>query len=125
LYDESSSGLGLAVKKEYDKTHLLYGKSIVMTGFRDAFLQEEIKKVTNKPFVLQDEKGVFNELNYVQMKKTMDLFVRLHSKKCDFMREGMKDENRIQGYLSRNVGLNRTINRYYLGEGLVESNPRT
>jgi NAD-dependent DNA ligase len=46
LYDESSSsGLGLAVKKEYDKSHLLYGKSIVMTGFRDAFLQEEIKKV--------------------------------------------------------------------------------
>ena len=46
LYDESSSsGLGLAVKKEYDKSHLLYGKSIVMTGFRDASLQEEIKKV--------------------------------------------------------------------------------
>ena len=40
LYNESSSGL-----KEYDKSHLLYGKSIVMTGFRDASLQEEIKKV--------------------------------------------------------------------------------
>jgi NAD-dependent DNA ligase len=42
LYHESSTGLGL---KEYDKSHLLYGKSIVMTGFRDAPLQEEIKKV--------------------------------------------------------------------------------
>lgn len=40
LYNESSS-----VIKEYDKSHLLYGKSIVMTGFRDASLQEEIKKV--------------------------------------------------------------------------------
>jgi len=57
-------------------------------------------------------------------KKTMDLFVKLHSKKCDRMKQGMSDENKIQGYVSRNVRLNRVINRYELGEGLVESNPR-
>jgi NAD-dependent DNA ligase len=42
LYDSSSSHLG---KKEYDTGHLLYGKTIVMTGFRDASLQEKIQNV--------------------------------------------------------------------------------
>ena len=44
LYDSSSSHLG---KKEYDTGHLLYGKTIVMTGFRDASLQEKIS-ITKK-----------------------------------------------------------------------------
>jgi NAD-dependent DNA ligase len=42
LYDSSSSSLG---KKEYDTGHFLYGKTIVMTGFRDASLQEKIQNV--------------------------------------------------------------------------------
>ena len=36
------------VKASYDTTHPLYGKSIVMTGFRDAELQEIIKNVGAK-----------------------------------------------------------------------------
>jgi NAD-dependent DNA ligase len=35
-------------KKEYDVGHVLYGKSIVMTGFRDAFIQQELKKIGAK-----------------------------------------------------------------------------
>jgi NAD-dependent DNA ligase len=34
--------------KEYDVGHALYGKSIVMTGFRDAFIQQELKKIGAK-----------------------------------------------------------------------------
>ena len=34
--------------KEYDVSHALYGKSIVMTGFRDAFIQQELKKIGAK-----------------------------------------------------------------------------
>jgi len=41
---------------------------------KDKAVQEEIKRVINKPFVLQDEKGAFNEPNYLQMKKTLELF---------------------------------------------------
>jgi NAD-dependent DNA ligase len=36
------------VKASYDTTHPLYGKSVVMTGFRDAELQEIIKNVGAK-----------------------------------------------------------------------------
>ena len=36
------------VKANYDTTHPLYGKSVVMTGFRDAELQELIKNVGAK-----------------------------------------------------------------------------
>ena len=36
------------VKANYDTTHSLYGKSVVMTGFRDAELQELIKNVGAK-----------------------------------------------------------------------------
>jgi NAD-dependent DNA ligase len=34
--------------KEYDVGHALYGKSIVMTGFRDAFIQQELKRIGAK-----------------------------------------------------------------------------
>ena len=46
----------------------------VFKNIKDKTVQEEIKRAINKPFVLQDEKGVFNESNYLQMKKTLDLF---------------------------------------------------
>ena len=52
----------------------LTSTNAIFKVIKDKTIQEEIKKVTNKPFVLQDEKGVFNESNYLQMKKTMDLF---------------------------------------------------
>ena len=37
-----------AVEKQFDTTHPLFGKTIVMTGFRDASIQEAIKKVGAK-----------------------------------------------------------------------------
>jgi NAD-dependent DNA ligase len=42
LYESSSCSLG---KKNYDTGHLLYGKTIVITGFRDASLQQKIQNV--------------------------------------------------------------------------------
>lgn len=41
---------------------------------KDKTVQEEIKRMTNQLFVLQDEKGAFNEVNYMKIKKTLDLF---------------------------------------------------
>lgn len=39
---------GITAKKEVDQSHPLFGKSIVMTGFRDADLQNELKEVGAK-----------------------------------------------------------------------------
>jgi NAD-dependent DNA ligase/DNA polymerase/3'-5' exonuclease PolX len=39
---------GISEKKEVDQSHPLFGKSIVMTGFRDAALQDAIKNVGGK-----------------------------------------------------------------------------
>lgn len=41
---------------------------------RDKATQEEIKSLTNKPFVIQDEKNVFNELNFKNMTRMLTLF---------------------------------------------------
>ena len=41
---------------------------------KDKVLQEEIRNLTNKPFVIQDEKGVFNDVVYSNMTKMMKLF---------------------------------------------------
>jgi len=43
-------------------------------AIKDKSIQEEIKRATNKPFVIQDENGVFNELNYKNMTKMLGLF---------------------------------------------------
>lgn len=39
---------GISTKKEVDQSHPLFGKSVVMTGFRDADLQNELKEVGAK-----------------------------------------------------------------------------
>jgi NAD-dependent DNA ligase len=39
---------GISEKKEVDQSHPLFGKSIVMTGFRDTALQDAIKNVGGK-----------------------------------------------------------------------------
>jgi superfamily II RNA helicase len=41
---------------------------------KDKAVQEEIKNATNKPFIIQDEKGLFNEINYKNMTKMLQLF---------------------------------------------------
>jgi superfamily II RNA helicase len=41
---------------------------------KDKALQEEIKKAINKPFVIQDDKGVFNDEQYKSTSKLLTLF---------------------------------------------------
>ena len=41
-------GVGVPQKKTYDESHPLYGKTIVMTGFRDAELGENLKNLGAK-----------------------------------------------------------------------------
>ena len=41
---------------------------------KDKSIQEEIKRFVNKPFVIQDEKNVFNDINYQNMNKMLKLF---------------------------------------------------
>lgn len=41
---------------------------------RDKAVQEEIRNLTNKPFVIQDDKNVFNDVNYNNMTKMLKLF---------------------------------------------------
>jgi len=41
---------------------------------KDKTTQEEVKKITNKLLVLQDEKNLFNDVLYQNIKKTMKLF---------------------------------------------------
>jgi superfamily II RNA helicase len=41
---------------------------------KDKATQEEIKRLTNKPFVIQDEKNVFNDVNYQNTNKMLKLF---------------------------------------------------
>ena len=43
-------------------------------AIRDKALQEQIKQSINKPFVIQDEKGRFNDINYQNMTKMLQLF---------------------------------------------------
>lgn len=41
---------------------------------KDKATQEEVKRIINKPFVIQDEKNVFNEANYQNMNRMLKLF---------------------------------------------------
>ena len=41
---------------------------------KDKATQEEIKKAINKPFIIQDEKGVFNDVQYQSTAKMLKLF---------------------------------------------------
>lgn len=41
---------------------------------KDKATQEEIKRFINKPFVIQDEKNVFNDINYQNMHRMLKLF---------------------------------------------------
>lgn len=41
---------------------------------KDKSLQEEIRNITNKPIVIQNAQNVFNEVNYLNVSKTLKLF---------------------------------------------------
>jgi len=55
-----------------------YGFITTNTGIfktvKDKSIQEEIKSIINKPFLLQDHKGNFDESQYFKMNKTLKLF---------------------------------------------------
>jgi superfamily II RNA helicase len=46
----------------------------VNKSIKDKAVQEEIKKAINKPFVIQDDKGVFNDVQYQSTAKMLKLF---------------------------------------------------
>ena len=41
---------------------------------KDKVVQEQIKSLTNKPFILQNSNGILNETNYLNMTKMLSLF---------------------------------------------------
>ena len=66
-------------RKQIRSVPLIHYSFITITNginkcIKDKTIQEEIRNSTNKPFVIQDEKGFFNELNYKNMIKMLDLF---------------------------------------------------
>jgi superfamily II RNA helicase len=68
----------LASKKDRAVPLTHYGfittTAAIFKVIKDKSVQEEIKSIINKPFVLQNSKGVFDELQYAKMNKMMKLF---------------------------------------------------
>jgi superfamily II RNA helicase len=46
----------------------------IFKAIKDKTVQEEIKTITNKPFIMQTAKGEFNEQHYCKMNKMLKLF---------------------------------------------------
>ena len=46
----------------------------IFKAIKDKSIHEEIKKITNKPFVIQDSKGKFQEEHYFKMQKMLKMF---------------------------------------------------
>ena len=46
----------------------------IFKSIKDKTIQEEIKKVINKPWVIQDEKNKFNDENFIKINKMLKLF---------------------------------------------------
>ena len=66
-------------RKQVRAVPLIHYSFITVTNginkaIKDKAIQEEIRNATNKPFVIQDEKGVFNDNQYKSMSKMLDLF---------------------------------------------------
>jgi superfamily II RNA helicase len=66
-------------KKQVRAVPLIHYSFITATNgvnktIKDKALQEEIKKAINKPFVIQDDKGVFNDEQYKSTSKLLTLF---------------------------------------------------
>jgi superfamily II RNA helicase len=66
-------------KKQVRAVPLIHYSFITATNgvnkvIKDKALQEEIKKAINKPFIIQDDKGVFNDEQYKSTSKLLTLF---------------------------------------------------
>jgi superfamily II RNA helicase len=64
---------------------------------RDKSTQEEIKKIIDKPHIIQDEKGKFNDTNYQNIHKTLKLF-----EKNDIRIKRQFVLNKVSEYLVQN-----------------------
>lgn len=64
---------------------------------KDKAVQAQIKELTNKPFVIQDEKGKFNDVNYQNMTKMLQLF-----EKNDVRVKRQYVLNKVSEYLVQN-----------------------
>jgi superfamily II RNA helicase len=50
------------------------GPNSINKYIKDKATQEEVKRLTNKPFVIQDDKNVFNDINYQNMTRVLKIF---------------------------------------------------
>jgi superfamily II RNA helicase len=69
----------ILTKKQVRAVPLIHYSFITATNgvnkaIKDKALQEEIKKAINKPFIIQDDKGVFNDVQYQSTAKILKLF---------------------------------------------------
>jgi superfamily II RNA helicase len=46
----------------------------IFKAIKDKSVHEEIRQIIDKPFIIQDSKGKFDELHYIKMNKTLKLF---------------------------------------------------
>jgi len=64
---------------------------------KDKAIQQEIQQIVNKPIVIQNEKGVFNDLNYQKIHKILNLF-----EKHDIQIKRRHILNKVSEYLVEN-----------------------
>lgn len=69
----------------------------VNKAIKDKVLQEQIKKMIDKPYVIQDEKGKFNDINYQNMTRMLQLF-----EKNDIRVKRQHVLNKVTEYLVQN-----------------------
>jgi superfamily II RNA helicase len=70
-------------KKQIRAVPLIHYSFITVTtsidkAIKDKEVREEIKKFINKPHIIQDAKGTFNDANYQNMNKMLKLFEKNH-----------------------------------------------
>lgn len=66
-------------RKQVRSVPLIHYSFITVTNsinkcIKDKAIQEEIKLLTNKPYIIQDDKNVFNDVNYQNMNRMLKLF---------------------------------------------------
>jgi superfamily II RNA helicase len=69
----------------------------IFKAIKDKSVHEEIRQIIDKPFIIQDPKGVFNELHYLKMNKMLKLF---ESKEIRVKRQHVL--NQVSKYLVEN-----------------------
>jgi superfamily II RNA helicase len=89
-------------KKQVRAVPLIHYSFITTTNginkvIKDKAVQEEIKKATNKPFIIQNEKGIFNDIQYQSTNKILKMF-----EKHDVRIKRQHVLNQVTEYLCQN-----------------------